>query len=187
MPEIEANKQGRNILIAFKKDIGKVLLKGSEYDDGIILTKAATILRKLMLDTNSSFTGSFEQSYVDQSVPLQLLQFVAQISHGSDIISQSDIGLSKANVALAQLLQFNCHQDYKKDAAYHRHTKDREPPFPVYIAMSIYSKTRSRELMETLYDHGICISYDRLLQISNQLGEKVLRIMLNMVWYVLLF
>ena len=28
--------------------------------------------------------------------------------------------------------------------------------------------------METLYDHGICISYDRLLQISNQLGEKVI-------------
>ena len=44
MPEIEANKQGRNILIAFKKAIGKVLLTGSEYDDGIILTKAATIL-----------------------------------------------------------------------------------------------------------------------------------------------
>ena len=25
-----------------------------------------------------------------------------------------------------------------------------------------------------IYDHGICISYDRLLQISNQLGEKVI-------------
>ena len=68
-------------------------------------------------------------------------------------MSQSDIGLSKANVVIAQRLQFNCHQDNKRDAAYHRHADDREPPFPVYIAMSIYSKTRSRELMETLYDN----------------------------------
>jgi hypothetical protein len=76
MPEIEANKQGRNVVFAFKKDIGTMLTKGSEYDDGLILAKAATILRKHMLKNKSSLTGTFDHSYIEQSVPLQLLQLL---------------------------------------------------------------------------------------------------------------
>ncbi|KAJ3609603.1 hypothetical protein NHX12_024123 [Muraenolepis orangiensis] len=37
--------------------------------------------------------------------------------------------------------------------------------------MSIYAKTRKRKLVEMLSEHGICISYDRVLEISAQLGD----------------
>ncbi|KAJ8406047.1 hypothetical protein AAFF_G00309350 [Aldrovandia affinis] len=37
--------------------------------------------------------------------------------------------------------------------------------------MSVYTKTRKRKLVEMLNEHGISISYDRVLEISAQLGD----------------
>lgn len=54
-----------------------------------------------------------------------------------------------------------------------RHSSDREPPFPIYVGL-LYAKTRKRQLIDALFQHGICISYDRVLEISTQLGESVL-------------
>ena len=39
------------------------------------------------------------------------------------------------------------------------------------MGMSVHAKTRKRTLVEMLHEHGISISYDRVLEISAQLGE----------------
>lgn len=51
------------------------------------------------------------------------------------------------------------------------HSKDREIPTAVYTDLSFYTKTRKRTLLEMLYGYGISISYDRVLEISVQLGD----------------
>ena len=93
------------------------------------------------------------------------------IEHGADIKSQLRFGLSKSDVAIAQLLQYNCFSKEKEGATVHRHPKDRETPFPVYMGMVVYAKTRKRNLVKMLHDHGLCIFYDRVLEISAQLGD----------------
>ncbi|KAK1906058.1 Nicotinate phosphoribosyltransferase [Dissostichus eleginoides] len=93
------------------------------------------------------------------------------VEHGADIKSQLRFGASKTDFAIAQLLQYNCYARYKEGASTHRHSKDRETPFPVYMGISVYAKTRKRKLIELLHGHGISISYDRVLEISAQLGE----------------
>ena len=35
-------------------------------------------------------------------------------------------------------------------------------------------RQKKRQLIDALFQHGICISYDRVLEISTQLGESVL-------------
>lgn len=55
-----------------------------------------------------------------------------------------------------------------------RHSSDREPPFAINVGLLLYAKTRKRQLIDALFQHGICISYDRVLEISTQLGESVL-------------
>lgn len=55
-----------------------------------------------------------------------------------------------------------------------RHSSDREPPFAINVGLLLYAKTRKRQLIDALVQHGICISYDRALEISTQLGESVL-------------
>ena len=53
----------------------------------------------------------------------------------------------------------------------HRYLKKHETPFPVYIAMSIHAKTRKKKLVQMLHEHGLSISYDRVLEISAQMGD----------------
>ena len=95
------------------------------------------------------------------------------IEHGPDIKSQIENGLAKSDFAIAQLLYFNNHKIGTKNTSEHsRHSSDREPPFAIYVGFLLYAKTRKRQLI--LFQHGICISYDRVLEISTQLGESVL-------------
>lgn len=50
IPELEAHKKGRDVLLAFTEDVGSVLLTPMYYTEAIIMTKAAKILRKRMMD-----------------------------------------------------------------------------------------------------------------------------------------
>ncbi|KAJ8372701.1 hypothetical protein AAFF_G00277700 [Aldrovandia affinis] len=90
IPELEAHKQGRDVLLAFQKDVGFVLSEASDYySEAIILGKAANILRRHMLDHKSTFDGTFHELCIEQAIPLTLLQFVAMLvamlEHGADI------------------------------------------------------------------------------------------------------
>ena len=86
------------------------------------------------------------------------------IEHGSDIKSQLGHGASKSDIAIAQLLQYNC---------FDRHSKDRETPFAVYVGLSVFGKTRKRHLIDILDQNGLSIPYHRVLEISAQQGEAV--------------
>ncbi len=110
---------------------------------------------------------------IEEAVPPSLLQFVCMIEHGADIKSQLRYGASQSDMAMAQLLQYNCFARYKEEAQSHRHSKDWETPFAVYLAMSVFAKTRKRQLVDMLHSNGLCISYDRVLEISAQLGQAV--------------
>lgn len=109
----------------------------------------------------------------DGAVRPLLLQFVCMIEHGSEIKSQLEHGASKSDMAIAQLLQYNCFAKYKEGAQTHRHSKDRETPFSVYMGLSVFGQTRKRHLIDMLHQNGLSISYDRVLEISAQLGEAV--------------
>ena len=58
---------------------------------------------------------------------------------------------------------------------YQRHFKDREPAFPVFMGLSVHSKTRKKEIVNTVFEHGLSISYDRVLEISTQLGKAIVK------------
>ena len=171
IPALETYKDGRDVYLTFKKDVGPVMSEASTYSDAIILAKAAKILRRHMLDHKCKYEGNLHETSVYDSLPPALLQFVCMIEHGADIKSQLRFGATTTDLAMAQLLQYNCFAKYKEGAATHRHSRDRETPFPVYIGMSVHAKTRKRHLVEMLHDHGLSIPYDRVLDISAQLGD----------------
>ena len=96
------------------------------------------------------------------------------IEHGSDIKSQLEHGASKSDMAIAHLLLYKCFAKYKEGAQSHRHSKDCETPFAVYVGLSVFGKTRKRHLINMLHQYGLSISYDRVLEIFALLGEAVL-------------
>ena len=173
LPELEAHKKGRDVLLAFQDDVGLTLSESCVYSDAIVLSKAAKILRRHMLDHKILVDGTYNMDCTEEAIPPSLLQFVGMVEHGADIKSQLRFGASKTDLAMAQLLQYNCYARFKEGAPTHRHSKDRETPFPVYIGLSVFAKTRKRKLVEMLHANGLSISYDRVLEISAELGDAV--------------
>ena len=89
------------------------------------------------------------------ALKIPCLHFIGMEEHGTDIKSQLGFGTSRTEETIAQLLQYNYYSQYKEGAATHRHSKDNETPFPVYIGMSVYAKTRIRGLAEVLHEHDM--------------------------------
>ena len=127
-----------------------------------------------MLKCKSSFEGTFQKDYVNKCIPHQLKQFVDSSLTGVKIGSEGNT-FHEENTALAHLFQFNCHKSYKADASFHRHSAQRETAFPVYLGLSVYSMFRKEALVNLLFENGLSVSYDRVLEISNTFGESVIK------------
>ena len=71
---------------------------------------------------------------------------------------------------------WNYHKSNKKvndrQIIKHRHAKTHETPMMIYILLKIYSVTRSRNLIDILFNLGLCISYDRFLEITKNIHEN---------------
>ena len=52
-----------------------------------------------------------------------------------------------------------------------RHAKTRETPMMIYILLKIYSVTCSINLTDMLFNLGLRISYDRVLEITRNVYE----------------
>uniref|UniRef100_UPI00358FC12B uncharacterized protein isoform X2 n=1 Tax=Myxine glutinosa TaxID=7769 RepID=UPI00358FC12B len=174
VPQLEARHEGQDLLLIFKDDLGSVLVQANKYGEALHLAKAAGIVRREMVAHNSKFESRFHAGNVEDAIPPSLLQFVCNIEHGSDIKSQLTNDASKSDIAIAQLLQYNCFGKYMDGGQHHRYSKDHETPFAVYVGLLVFAKTRKRKLIDILHENGICISYERVLEISAQLGDAAL-------------
>ena len=116
VPQLEAHRQGRDILLAFSNDVGSILAEAVKYGDAVHLAKAASILRKQMLGHKPKSNAIFHNGCIEEAIPPSLLELVCMIEHGADIKSQLTCSASKSNLALSQLLQYNCFAKYKEGA-----------------------------------------------------------------------
>ena len=116
----------------------------------------------------------FDKASQITSVPIELLTLVNFILEG---INLSEKGFSKESLALAQAMMFNFHfnRDGKRRPLKKRHDQSKETPFPLYVAIKIYSHNRSKTMINWLhFCASISISYNRLLNITQDLANRIL-------------
>lgn len=180
VPELHSYNKGRDVFLAFTEDVGAALHKANKEDcddEAIHLVKTAAIIRKDMLGSKYSFSGSFESDCQENSVPASLLSLVNMILNGPNIKAQARSSTKgQAALTISQLLQYNTYiRRRDEEVKRERRNKSRETPLPIYVGMTVHAKTRSRELVETLHHLGMSISYDRVLAISTDIGNEVCR------------
>jgi hypothetical protein len=81
IPDLQAQTQGRNVLLAFSDNIGAALAKACEWDndsDAVHLGHAAQIVHCHMFVEQKPFTG-FQEGCQRESVPNLLLALVNMI------------------------------------------------------------------------------------------------------------
>lgn len=54
-----------------------------------------------------------------------------------------------------------------------RHCNAREPPLPLYIAISTHTQTRSKKMVNTWHKLGISVSYKHTVETENKLASSV--------------
>lgn len=98
------------------------------------------------------------------------------IPNGTNIKNESESKVRSADSSLTQLLMFNTKKRGRKDSHAMRHNLDRECALPLYIGLKIHNKTRKRELVDIMYERGLYVSYDRLLNVSTDEANQVITI-----------
>ena len=129
-----------------------------------------------MFKMKKEFCGSFDAKCQEASVPMSLLVLVDMVLNETNIKTQlSSASVPQPTLSLAQLLMFNCSVLRREDvtACSNKHNQEREAPLPIYLCVMVHTKTRKRELVDTLYGLGLSVSYDRVLNIST--GNNVCR------------
>lgn len=74
---------------------------------------------------------------------------------------------------MAQLLLPNSSIRRRSESKGVHHTKARETPLPLYVDLTVHSRNRNRDLVEILFELALSISYDRVMAISTEMGNKV--------------
>lgn len=138
--------------------------------DAMCLARAASIVRRDMLDKEIKFTGLFDQNCQTDSVPYPLLALVNMILNGPNIKSSST---SQATLSIAQLLQYNSSKCRTEGSTGTYHNKSRETPLPIYLGLKLHARTRKRDLIDSLFNLGLSISYDRVMEISTLMNNCV--------------
>ena len=178
LPELRAHSEGRDTLLTFQKNTGPALKKACDHDsDAMHLVRAAEVVLRDMFETRFSFDGSFQADCQKDAVPPSLLALVNMILDGSNIKHQTGLAettTTSAALAISQLFVFNSVKHARKESTGSvRHNHSRETPLPLYLSMKIHAATRSRGLVDTLHSFGLCVSYDRLLQLSSDISNGV--------------
>ena len=177
-PNMRAHTKGRDILMAFEEDLGAALDKACKLDsdsDAVHLALAAHIVRRHMFGEAKPFTG-FPEGCQEESVPPLLLALVSMILEGPSIKDQM-ADTNPAAITAAQILKFNSVKHKRTrgttSSTCVRHSVAQETPLPTYIGMMLHAHTRKKELVDRLSHLGLSISYDRVLQLSAQMGNNV--------------
>ena len=132
-------------------------------------------MRREVLDVKNSFNGQFQEGCQKHSVPPSLLTLLGMVMKGPT--TKCDHSENQACLSIAQLVVYNsvarARQRSEATGATH-HIKSRECPLPIYTALKLHGATRDKALMDSFYNLGVCMSYDRLMSISIQISNSVL-------------
>lgn len=130
-----------------------------------------------MFNMKNQFGGSFEPKSQEDSVPVSLLALVVMVLNGPNIKAQSSSAtMTQPVLTISQLLMSNSmvrRRENQKTPYTTRHNQGRETPLSIYLIVMVHTKTRKRELVDRLYDLRLSISYDLVLTISTELGDKI--------------
>ena len=133
IPSIHAYQEGREILLAFDYDI-RAALKRSQRDhsdnETSCLARAASIVRKNMLEKKTSFTATFENNCRKNSVPQCLYSLVNMILRGPNIQNQTENKSTQATSTISHLLLIEVEVPIKITTIYRCR---RETPLPIYL------------------------------------------------------
>ena len=162
----------------YDADIGaalKTVCNVVKYDDeAFVLAQAARIVRRDMFEKqHDSFKGAFNSDCQETFATGSLTELMTIILRGHSS-KPTNPYLAQAILTVSQLIEFNSRVRTRGNSTSNYHNSQREPPLAVYLGLLVHSRTRSRKLIDKLNEIGLSVHYDRVLQLSTNMGNSVI-------------
>ena len=170
-------KKGKHVLLTLDGEIGKAMFEASldsSQDEGIVLCRAAKIVRKYLFQDEIEFIGDTSTECQKSSVPTHLLHLIGMILEG--VTSYDKISKKTEEIAtnLSQLIRFNSIKTTRRSKSkFLRHSTKNEPPFPVIVGLMVHNLTRKKGLVQNLAEGGLSISYHRVIEIEQAITKQL--------------
>jgi len=181
-PYLEACGVGRGqpTLIVFRADMEIAVRKSTlrNYQaEGAEMSSVANIVRKDLFEHPQCNWQEMTTEKQSTSVPNSLKALVRMLLRGPrGFQGQEDsMEVDQAVLTISQLIAFNVVNKRKEGAGtdiFH-HSRSRETPVPVYLALKIYNETRNKKLIQFTNKLGMTISYDRVKGIVRDKANEV--------------
>lgn len=169
--DLKEHKSGKEyILLPNNLNVMNNINNSDQDEDALAVNRFVKNVRKTILSSEIAFKGEFEKDCEEKTIPNALLALVNMLLWGSAV--QNDCRASKPALSICQLIIFNMRQTVPKGNVV-RHTRTLEPPLPVYLGLSIYAQSREKKHIDELHEYGICISSNRVQEITSQLSRMV--------------
>ena len=78
-------------------------------------------------------------------------------------------------LTVCQTIFFNAKEQStaKSKTGQTRRTKAQDPPLPLYIGLNVHALTRSKTLITKLYQMGILVSYQRIVELEDMVATSI--------------
>jgi hypothetical protein len=119
------------------------------------------------------FDGTFAGDCQQRSIPSSLLTLITMILHGTNFKNETIINHKQ------HYLSHSCYfitlfTIRKKESTDTRHSRDHEPPLPLFLGAYVHSKTRSKDMIDTLCKMGLSVTYGRVLCMFADLANSAI-------------
>ena len=149
------------------------IFRNTPFENALAFERLIKRLQKNMSTGSDEFTGSFQPNCQRSAVPSSLLAVVNLLLYGSSGIR--DCKATQPALSISQLILFNFKERIPSGQIV-RHHKTREPPLSIYMALSTYSKSRSKDCVDDMHRLGLSISSNRLMEVTSALAQTVIKI-----------
>ena len=79
---------------------------------------------------------------------------------------------SQACLSISQLIFFHT-KNRSSEAPKGRHTRDCEPPLPIYLGLQVHTLNRSKKLVSSLCTIAVSVNYKHVIDLENLLAGAV--------------
>jgi len=148
-------------------------LEVTKDDDAVVLMRAAEIIQNKIFKMEYRFNGSLLDEQYDNYSPSLYKWYLVELRNIQKQ-TENNKEVKSAAISITELLTFNAVKRSRKCSNAIQHNVDHETRLPLYLRLLVHNKTRKRDLIDTLFERGLSVSYDRVLQLSTDIANAVI-------------
>ena len=179
VPNLVARIVSNSTIVLFDEKVQELITDCVQSPDEVYaaLRKVVHPIRSDILKQENEFTGSFSNCCQAQSVPKTLLALTSALIDGEMTSCNQP---SQESLSVSQIIVTHTRQPTKRKAklkkpSRRRHNQKQETPLLQYVGLKIFYTSRSRQLIDDMYQVGLSVSYDRVLELIKLFYEEMRR------------